>query len=136
MIQEETKNYIDDQVRLSTDSSIKAVSQVLGYLQQSNQEIKKTLEDHKENEIASREKAKEEMKVVVEVQMKKIVNGKLDKQDVKIDEILKQLAEMKQMKKDYDDKQGFKIVVKKGVLYILGLASLITAWFTIKSTIE
>lgn len=129
MIQEETKDYIDDQVRLSTDSSLKATSQVLGYLQNSIKEIKETLERHKEEEELSRERARDEMREAVKEQIQITVNGKIDR-------IAKTLEEMNGMKKDYDDGQGFKRVVKKGVLYILGLASLITAWFTIKSTFE
>lgn len=129
MIQEETKNYIDDQVRLATDSSLKAISQVLGYLQNSNKEIREVLDRHKIEEEVSREKARQEMREAVKEQIQITVNGKIDK-------IAQTLEEMKDMKKDYDDGQGFNRVVKKGILYVLGLAGLIGAWATIKSTIE
>lgn len=71
MEKEDIKNLIDENVRKSTDSAIKALTNLIGSIQQDT--IK-----HRVDEALFRERFKEEMAVVVQKQIQITVNGKID----------------------------------------------------------
>lgn len=60
-------------------------------------------------------------------------NDKIDDLAVSLEEIKKTLDAMKGMKKDYDNKQGFKSVIKENYILIISIATLIGAFLTINS---
>lgn len=64
---EETKNYVDGQVRLATDSAVKALTNLLG-------DYNHKLEKHREEEAEFKEKLIE----TVKKEIKETVNGKID----------------------------------------------------------
>jgi uncharacterized protein Veg len=134
---DEVKDYIDDRVRLSTDSSNKAMTEMLGYLQHSINDIKTSLDAHRNEEMESREHARELMRETVDRQIQRSVNGKIDKIDKKLDI---HIGEMQEIKEKFNDSKITKKVLTpiiKNVAYGAGaLITITSAWAVFKSWLK
>lgn len=71
MEKEDIKMLIEENVRKSTDSAIKALTNIVGSMQQDN--VK-----HRVDEALFRERFKDEIAIVVQKQIQITVNGKID----------------------------------------------------------
>lgn len=111
----EIKDYIDDNVRKSTDSSIQALTIIIDGLKRDNAK-------HIENEIKSRQDFRVELADIVERQIKITVNGKIDKIDKKIDELTPVLRQYNENKivEERDKKRGMFAVKLAGGLVTIG----------------
>jgi hypothetical protein len=135
-----TKEYIDDQVRLSTDSSIKAVTTMLSFLQTSLNNIFDKLDQRADIDDKKHEEFKQDMLVVVRDEIQNKVNGKIDRLSAKFD-ILINDEDLKEILKNHkENKIALKVVKNKGdtwgspiVKTVLTSGSLIVAWESIKS---
>lgn len=81
MNKEAIQDYIDDNVRKSTDSSIQALTSLVRSLQEDNRR-------HREEELESRQLYRMEMLNTVENIVKVTVNGKIDAANKKLDMLI------------------------------------------------
>jgi len=109
MSEEDIKNYIDNQVRLSTDSSIKALTNLLN-------EVIKMFDSHKK-----------EIAVVVENKIETKVNGKIDKLTKLINDLTIAVAELKPVKEKFDEEVKTEEVHDKDRKFFLKWAGLFSA---------
>lgn len=117
--EQQEKEYIDDNIRKGIDSAIQAVTILIGNMQ-TEQRI------HQENEKIAIEQLKNDLVLAVENQIKKTVNGKIDRIQQNFDENMKEIAPLI---KDFKDakiteevlaKKGKKVVKWAGTLATLG----------------
>lgn len=113
MEKEEIKNYVDEQVRHSTDSAIMALTRVIG-------DYNNRLEKHREEEAKFREKMLETIRSEIKI----TVNGKIDgikktqEQDREInDQFRKEIREfittnIKPIEQQFKKEENKKIVIK------------------------
>lgn len=109
MEKDEIKNYIDDQVRLSTDSSIKALTNLLN-------EVIKMFDSHKK-----------EIAIVVENKIETKVNGKIDRLTALVNSLTTAVAELKPVKEKYEDEIKTSEVHDKDRKYVLKWAGIVSA---------
>lgn len=115
MEKEETKNYIDEQVRHATDSAIMALTRVIG-------DYNNKLEKHREEEA----KFKEKLIDTIREEIKTTVNGKIDNikktqdkdrevHETFMSEVREYMKGINPIKKDFDEKASFwNQLTKKG----------------------
>lgn len=122
----ETKDYIDDQVRLSTDSTIKAQTQMLHYIQTSLNSLHGRFDSHNSN-------IQEEVKAVI----KETVNGKIDRMSAKLDEHAMRVQPMLDV---FEKNKVISMVVnEKGKLILKtagGVVTLAAAYYILKDFIK
>jgi len=105
------KEYIDDQVRQSTDSSIQSLTNNIA-------DLKRVLREHAERETESRESLKEDVKRTI----KETVNGKIDRMQQGLD---KSMADLAPIIKEYQDNKTTKETLeRKGMVFVKGAAAL------------
>lgn len=124
----EIKKYIDDVVRLSTDSSNLALTQITGYLQNSVKKIEEKIDSHRDEEILSREKYREEMMNSVKKTMidslEKKVNGNIGSIEKKLDI---HIADVTPIIKEYKENNIAKEVFKKKIMTLIAIAAGVSA---------
>jgi len=118
MSEEDIKNYIDDQVRLSTDSSIKALTNLLN-------EVIKMFDSHKK-----------EIAVVVENKIETKVNGKIDRLTKIVNDIAIAVEALKPVKEKFDEEIKTEEVHDKDRKTFLKWAGIVTAIGVILSGIK
>ena len=132
---EETKNYVDGQVRLATDSAVKALTNLLG-------DYNHKLEKHREEEAEFKEKLIE----TVKKEIKETVNGKIDnikktqEQDRETSELFR--AEMREfmkgitpIKSDFDKRANALSYLKEKRNLIVSISITIGALLVIQQYI-
>lgn len=119
----ETSDYINDQIRLSTDSAIQANTQILHFIQTSLSDLHKRFDTHN-SEMS------EEVKKVI----KETVNGKIDRMSAKLDTHIEKVEPMLEV---FEKNKIVKMELAKGGKLILktagGVVTLGAAWMAIKS---
>lgn len=134
-MEEETKNYVDGQVRLATDSAVKALTNLLG-------DYNHKLEKHREEEAEFKEKLIE----TVKKEIKETVNGKIDnikktqEQDRETSELFR--AEMREfmkgitpIKSDFDKRANALSYLKEKRNLIVSISITIGALLVIQQYI-
>ncbi len=137
---EEIRSYIDDNIRKSTDSAVKAMTEISRSIQVSVQAIDDRARVHREEEIDAREVHRENMMKVVETQIVKTVNGKLDKLSIKMDGMDEKITRIDSattpLIKDYTEKKIVGSFFKRKERIAIGVGGAIititSAWFAIK----
>lgn len=107
------KDYIDDNVRQATDSSIQSLTNNIS-------ELKKVLNDHSRAEVESREAMKQHVAKTI----KEVVNGKIDRMQQTLNESMADLAPI--IKEYKDNKTTKETLERKGAFIVKGAAALAT----------
>ena len=133
MDKQEIKDYIHDHVRHSTDSSNQAIIEMIRSMQIEERAYRVTLEkraeEHKQEELASREVYREQLLNAVEKKLEtKIeakVNGKIDRLSLTVEEIKqnienlkKEIKEIQPLKERFEEADGFWKTIKR---YAVGI---------------
>jgi len=135
-----TKEYIDDEVRKSTDSSIKAVTTMLSFLQTDLKDISNKIDQRADLDDKKHAEYKQDMLVVVREEIQNKVNGKIDRLSAKFDALIDD-EDLKEILKNYkENKIALKVVKNQSTAWgspviktILGAGSLVVAWEALKS---
>lgn len=91
MEKEELKNYVEDRVRLSTDSAIQTLTNLIGKVLLMLDGQKKEFDNHKK-----------EIAIVVENKIDTKVNGKIDKLTILLNDLSAAVADLKPVKEKFD----------------------------------